>query len=127
MNDNQDQTSIEASGQPPDDRLESWKRITSYLNRDIRTLRRWEKNEGLPIHRHMHESLATVYAYKSELDAWLASRSAATGKASKTRPAVPSRKKHWPIALAIVFVAIALGVVLKKQPATPELPFEARD
>lgn len=52
------------------DRLESWKEISSYLKRDIRTVRRWEKNEGLPIHRHMHQKLPTVYAFKTELDAW---------------------------------------------------------
>ena len=33
-------------------------------------LRRWEKNEGLPVHRHMHDKLSTVYSYQHELDAW---------------------------------------------------------
>ena len=31
-------------------RLESWKEIGAYLQRDVRTLGRWEKEEGLPIH-----------------------------------------------------------------------------
>lgn len=52
------------------DRLESWKAIAGYLRRSVRTVRRWEAEEGLPIHRQMHRSLATVYAYKSEIDAW---------------------------------------------------------
>lgn len=30
-------------------RLESWKEIGEYLQRDVRTLGRWEKEEGLPI------------------------------------------------------------------------------
>jgi TolB-like protein/tetratricopeptide (TPR) repeat protein len=55
---------------PPDDRLESWKEIAAYLNRSVRTVRRWEHHEGLPVHRHLHLSLATVYAHKTELDAW---------------------------------------------------------
>ena len=55
-------------------RLESWKEIAVYLDRDTSTVRRWEKSEGLPVHRHVHEKQATVYAYHSELDAWLESR-----------------------------------------------------
>jgi TolB-like protein len=53
----------------PDDRLDSWKEIASYLGRSVRTVRRWEA-EGLPVHRHMHQSLGSVYGYKSEIDAW---------------------------------------------------------
>ncbi len=127
MNDSHDQNPNQSDEKSRGDRLESWKRISNYLNRDIRTLRRWEKNEGLPIHRHMHESLATVYAYQSELDAWLASRSAATGTAGKTRRLSPARKKQWSVALAVVVLAIAVVLVLKMQAVTAELPFEARD
>ena len=57
-------------------RLESWKEIEAYLKRDFRTLRRWEKEEGLPVHRHSHKSRSSVYAYPSEIDAWRASRKA---------------------------------------------------
>jgi TolB-like protein/Tfp pilus assembly protein PilF len=52
------------------DHLDSWKEIASYLNREVRTLQRWEKRENLPVHRHRHDTLGSVYAYKSELDAW---------------------------------------------------------
>jgi len=58
------------AGQDPDDRLESWKAISSYLKRDIRTLHRWEHDEGLPVHRHHHQKRGTVYAYRAELDRW---------------------------------------------------------
>jgi hypothetical protein len=54
---------------PADERLESWKEIAAYLKRDVRTVQRWEKREALPIHRHVHDKLGTVYAYKLELDA----------------------------------------------------------
>ena len=50
--------------------LESWKEIAAYLKRDVRTVQRWEKREKLPVHRHIHSKLGTVYAYKAELDAW---------------------------------------------------------
>lgn len=52
------------------DHLDSWKEIAAYLKRDVRTLQRWERRENLPVHRHRHDRLASVYAYKSELDAW---------------------------------------------------------
>ena len=34
------------------DRLDSWKEIAAYLNRDVTTVQRWEKREGMPVHRH---------------------------------------------------------------------------
>jgi TolB-like protein/Flp pilus assembly protein TadD len=52
------------------DYLDSWKEIAAYLRREVRTLQRWEKRENLPVHRHRHDRLASVYAYRSELDAW---------------------------------------------------------
>jgi TRAP transporter TAXI family solute receptor len=55
-------------------RLDSWKEIAAYLKRDVATARRWEKREALPVHRHLHEKLGSVYAYPSELDAWLEGR-----------------------------------------------------
>jgi len=56
------------------DELESWKEISAYLNRGLRTVQRWEKQERLPIHRHIHEKSGSIYGYKTELDAWLESR-----------------------------------------------------
>jgi len=50
------------------DRLDSWKEIAAYLGREVRTVQLWEKNEGLPIHRHQHAKQGSVYAFKSELD-----------------------------------------------------------
>jgi TolB-like protein len=55
---------------PADDRLESWKAIAAYLKRGVRTVRRWEREEGLPVHRHVHRVLGSVYASKLEIDAW---------------------------------------------------------
>lgn len=54
----------------PDDRLDSWKEIATYLGRGVRTVRRWEREEGLPVHRHVHRMLGSIYAYKSEIDRW---------------------------------------------------------
>lgn len=51
-------------------RLNSWKEIAAHLQRDVRTVQRWEKNEGLPVHRKLHDTLSSVYAYEDEIDAW---------------------------------------------------------
>src|SRR3954462_12777174 len=58
----------------PSDRLDSWKDIAAYLKRDVSTVQRWEKREGMPVHRHLHDRLGSVYAFTSELDAWTESR-----------------------------------------------------
>lgn len=62
------------SAQPPTGRLDSWKEIANYLKRGARTVQRWEREEGLPVHRLRHDKLGSVYAYQSELDAWWESR-----------------------------------------------------
>ena len=62
------------SVRPPEDRLDSWKEIAAYLNRDVTTVQRWEKREGMPVHRHLHDRIGSVYAYREELDAWTRSR-----------------------------------------------------
>jgi len=60
----------------PEDRLDSWKKIASYLKRDVSTVQRWERREGMPVHRHLHDKLGSVFAFRSELDAWWKSRQA---------------------------------------------------
>jgi Tol biopolymer transport system component len=61
--------------EPPEDRLDSWKEIAAYLNRDVTTVQRWEKREGMPVRRHLHDRMGSVYAFRTELDAWTLSRS----------------------------------------------------
>src|SRR6516164_6815489 len=58
----------------PEDRLDSWKEIAAYLNRDVTTVQRWEKREGMPVQRHLHDQKGSVYASRAELDAWVSSR-----------------------------------------------------
>src|SRR5919106_1249692 len=66
-----------AATQAADDRLESWKAIAAYLNRDVTTVQRWEKREGMPVHRHLHDKMGSIYAFRRELDAWARSRHSA--------------------------------------------------
>jgi len=64
---------------PREERLDSWKEIAVYLNRDITTCQRWEKREGMPVHRHVHDKRGSVYALSHELDAWMHGRNLPTG------------------------------------------------
>src|SRR5437773_368605 len=59
---------------PPRNRLDSWKEIAAYLKRDVTTVQRWEKREEMPVHRHLHDRIGSVYAFTSELEAWQLSR-----------------------------------------------------
>jgi len=68
----------------PADRLDSWKEIASFLRRDVRTVQRWEKKEELPVHRHQHDKLGSVYAYPKELNEWFARRQQ-SGSASEAQ------------------------------------------
>ena len=52
------------------ERLDSWKEIAAHLGRTVRTVQRWERTCGLPVHRHGHRKSASIYAYRAELDAW---------------------------------------------------------
>lgn len=63
----------------PAERLDSWKEIAGYLGRSVRTVQRWERQEGLPVHRLQHDRLGSVYALPAELDAWWEARRVGLG------------------------------------------------
>ncbi len=56
-------------------RFDGWKEISSELGVSERTARRYEARERLPVHRHMHETRGSVYAWSDELESWKQSRS----------------------------------------------------
>lgn len=101
-----------------DDRLESWKAIAGYLRRTERTARRWERHEGLPVHRLSHHDRSSVYAFKSELDAWRSSRTADLPNGEAETPRGSSRKLK--LALAATLVA-TLGGYLWWRASDPPL------
>jgi TolB-like protein/Tfp pilus assembly protein PilF len=108
------------TGSSPD-RLDSWKEIAAYLGREVRTVQGWEKNEGLPVHRLQHSRQGSVYAFKSELDAWREARKGAGQAEADAQPqeaAVPEPDERrglkwspvWIGGAAIAILAVA-GVV----------------
>ena len=77
-------------------RLDSWKEIAGYLNRHVTTIRRWEKHEGLPVHRHRHAKLGSIYAYTRELDAWFECRREQTADPAIATRGTPSVAERLP-------------------------------
>src|ERR1700730_16968201 len=104
--DRPDQTSP-STATSGDERLDSWKEIASYLKREVRTLHRWEAQEGLPIHRHLHKERGSVYAYKSELDSWWNNR-----RAVLEQPAPTAEAKDQPGRLRLISVFVGLVILL---------------
>ena len=114
------------SEKPLDDRLDSWKEIAAYLNRDVTTAQRWEKREGMPVYRHQHDRMGSVYAFRAELDAWTRSRNlrAAEENGNNATPPEPpaplpnppmatSRsKRKFVLLLAAVAATLAIGAGL---------------
>jgi Tol biopolymer transport system component len=113
------------SVRPPEDRLDSWKEIAAYLNRDVTTVQRWEKREGMPVHRHVHDKMGSVYASRAELDAWARGRNLSTAiengnhapspspAALPPRSAISTYISRWTIVLplAAVIAALAIGIL----------------
>jgi TolB-like protein/cytochrome c-type biogenesis protein CcmH/NrfG len=86
--------------------LDSWKEISQYLGRDIRTCSRWEKELGLPVHRIDSASTRSkVFAYKSEIDEWLETKSK-----QKELKKKPFFKNQYFIYAVVSFFIILSGV-----------------
>ncbi|HLX86086.1 MAG TPA: hypothetical protein VKR59_19455 [Terriglobales bacterium] len=115
-------SSTPPSARSSEDRLDSWKEIASYLNRDVTTVQRWEKREGMPVHRHLHDRMGSVYASRVELDDWARSRKLpatpdegnpasspelATQSISAAKPSSPATWKFVSLLAAAVLAIVA--------------------
>jgi TolB-like protein len=132
---------VESNGQ----RLDSWKAIARYLSRDIRSVQRWERERGLPVHRVPGERGGAVFAYQGELDRWLMSgangadsagqtkdsleagsprRGGSPGAASEGIARVRPAKRVWVGIAALALALVALLVVVSKRPgrSAPRAP-----
>jgi Tol biopolymer transport system component len=99
------------------DRLNSWKEIAAHLGRDVTTVQRWEKREGMPVHRHLHDRIGSVYAFRSELEAWAASRRQKPPAVVEPVEAAPrasgsSRRFRLVAVAAAAAVVVVIGVSL---------------
>jgi len=117
------------SGSSPD-RLDSWKDIAAYLKRDVSTVQRWEKREGMPVHRHLHDKLGSVYAFPAELDEWTRSRRPrntddariqveSSSEQSDPEPKLATRRGRilWLTVVAVALLAVLAAILLSKSKA----------
>jgi len=82
--------------QPEGERLDSWKEIATYLGRDLRTVRRWEEEKGLPVHRVPGGERRAVFAYRAEIDSWLLRTDQECGNGHTSISSPNSRGNHEP-------------------------------
>ena len=114
---------------PTNRRLDSWKEIAEYLDRDVRTAIRWEKEKDLPVYRVPGGVRKAVFTYTQELDAWIASRET-SGKETQSElpvtqervapvPAPPPGRRFplirstvsWSVGLAALIVAVGIALL----------------
>jgi eukaryotic-like serine/threonine-protein kinase len=111
------------AGSTQGDRLDSWKQIATYLGKGVRTVIRWEKTEGLPVHRHPHETRSSVFAYKSELDAWRSNR-----PTEPTEAELPVRPRRWrwaAVSAVVVLAMLLMSWVWRQMPRPgPDFPLK---
>jgi tetratricopeptide (TPR) repeat protein len=121
-------------------RIDSWKEIAAFFGRDERTVKRWEKDRSLPVHRVPGSQRGGVFAYTEELTNWLNSPTAekeipeqepslsplnSPGSEIKSEPepelpiasaVEPSptssyrTKVIWAVALATLVIVLGLGI-----------------
>ena len=108
-------------------RLDSWKEIAAFFDRDERTVKRWEKEKGLPVHRLRESSGARVFAFTDELERWMRSPEQASPETAYLRakpvnpvevfspttalPPVRSRRRTITVA-TLSAMLLGLGVVI---------------
>ena len=63
---------MSTSLEPEPGRLNGWKEIALHLGKGTRTVQRWEKLYGLPVHRIGREGGEIVFAFRDEIDRWIA-------------------------------------------------------
>lgn len=89
--------------------LQSWKEIAAYLERDVRTARRWEKENGLPVRRHGSGKGSSVYAFPSEIAVWRAARPSAADRPSNMP--VLARRWTWVAIAAVPLLAAYISLL----------------
>jgi predicted DNA-binding transcriptional regulator AlpA len=81
--------------------LHSWKEISSYLGRGVRTIQRYEVDLAFPIHRLSGSRRSAVLAFSDEIDQWLASSPTRQNRKAVAAPLEHCRAVHEKAKLSI--------------------------
>ena len=103
-----------AAAIPNDQRLDGWKAIANFLGRERTTAIRWANGRGLPVHRVPGGRTGTVYALRSELEAWLSGPTNGAKDVVMPVAETPTRKydlRKYTLLVALV-AAAALAVLM---------------
>ena len=122
----------DTDGTTSSDTIQGWKDIASYFGRSIRSVQRWEREFGLPVHRIRAVDGQTVYAIRVELEEWRKSRdlaklepedeeSQANGHADDSLPGTslehsstangqPPTRSTWRKAAAALIAVLLIGL-----------------
>lgn len=90
------------------DRLESWKEIAAFVQRDVRSAMRWEE-QGMPVRRLPGGKRGRVYASKGEITRWLQGQP--VPESPSESPSVSKRRTIPIVAAAIGALLIAIALV----------------
>jgi len=114
-------------------RIDGWKRIAAFLERDKSTVKRWESYRGLPV-RRLPGPRAPVFAFKHELLAWMAANRDAEFRAltlaepaAARDEAAPRAERRNPIPIAAALAMLILGAAVWAQQLNASAPREAPD
>ena len=121
-----------------DQRIQTWTAIGVYIGRDARTAQRYGRTGGLPVRRLADARGSAVYAFRSELDAWLSGRREGAGEAApqaelsdRPLPAPPvgpapnvrRPRRVWAAAgLVLALAAAGAAAVALRPPAARRAP-----
>ncbi len=101
-----------------DQRLDTWKEIGAFFGRDERTVKRWEDQRGLPVHRVPGSGRGSVYAYTNELAEWL--------KTADTRVSVSTTVEETPSQSAAPETPVVVETLASSEVPTAETPDVAK-
>lgn len=118
----------------PRRRLDSWKDVADYLSRDVSTVMRWARTDGLPVHHIGGSRHRAVFAWTDEIDEWFSAQTAserpdpdrtATELSTRTEPtpnvAGSGRQRilDWAGGAAIVLLLLTLWWLWPSRPESP--------
>lgn len=109
------------------DRLDSWKEIAAFLDRDERTAMRWAAQQGMPVHRVPGGRRGRVFASRQEISQWLVRRPIQHAKAGMRSEGAKSdrsglRRKYVAAGMLGTVALVLLGAFFyarRSQASTP--------